>query len=336
MRNNQVFTISVNSVRDEDEERRVDETSSKIKIIDNDASYWNFLHIATIICISVFQLTIVMLIPRHNSIIYPFYWFEVPILLLYTVIIVTVTIMTSIYLFTNHKVLLKIASFLKFYMVYAIFTGILTPTLAYFLWVIVIDKNHPTPFLGLIIFFTSAVTMLIAIFLAIPSDIANDIDFNRQLKFYQKYLFYWFFIHFQKDGLSIIFKKLPTNFQFVIAFIIPILREGNKRILSQFVQSMAGKENERANVWMSISLNIHYAFFITIRLAGAGNITVFSIMAIDFLFHLIFTYDIIKTDRTMIRNITEEDENLDEIIGETPCFPRVIVRKALKFSKKIG
>ena len=119
MRNNRVFIISANSERDEDEERSVDELSTKLKTIENDASYWNLLHIGTIICISVIQLTIIMLIPRHNSIIYPFYWFEIPIATLFSSIIVAFNIMASIYLFTNQKALLKFAIFLKFYLVYA-------------------------------------------------------------------------------------------------------------------------------------------------------------------------------------------------------------------------
>ena len=308
MRNNRVFKISANSERDEDEEGKVDETSTEIKSVENDASYWNLLHIGTIMSISVIPLTVVMLIPRHNSIIYPSYWFELPILALYISIFTAFYLMTIIYLLTNQKEILKIAIFLKLYLVFAILNGF-TYTVAYFLWVIVIGKNHPIPFLGLIAFFAGAFSVFTGIFLAIPSDLVNNIDFNGRLKSSKKYVLYWFFIHLQKDALSIIFEKLPPNFKFVIAFIIPIFREGNKRILSKFVQSMAGKEDERAHVWMSVSVNIHYALFITIRMAGTGNITVFSIMTIDFLFHLIFTYDIIKTYRTLIRQSPDEDEN---------------------------
>ena len=308
MRNNQVFIISVNSERDEDEGRRVDEAFTEIKTMVNVASYWNLLHIGTIISISVIPLTTRMLIPRHNSIIYPSYWFEAPIYQFFTSIIVAVNVMMSIYLFTNQKALLKFACFFKFYFVIATFSAFIY-TLAYFLWVIVIDKNHPTPFLGLCSFFASTISVLPGIYLAIPSDLMKDIDMIEKLKSYQKYFFYWIFIHFQKDVLSIIFNKLPANFQFVIAFIIPIFREGNKRILSRFVQSMAGKEDERAYVWMCISLNIHYALFITIKLAGAGNVAVLSILIIDFLVHLIITYGIIETDRNLIIQNTAEDEN---------------------------
>ena len=49
MTNNQIFIVSVNSEKDDDEERGVDETSTEIKNIVNDASYWNFLHIGTIV-----------------------------------------------------------------------------------------------------------------------------------------------------------------------------------------------------------------------------------------------------------------------------------------------
>ena len=216
--------------------------------------------------------------------------------------------MTIIYLLTKEKALLKIAIFLKLYMVLAIFNGFIL-TLAYFLWSIVLNMNHPTPFLGLISFFASVVSVLIGIFLAIPSDLVNNTDFNGKLKSFLKYILYWYVIHFQKDVLSIIFNKLPTNFQFVIALIIPIFREGNKRILWKFVKSMAGKEHERAKVWITICVNIHYALFITIKMAGSGTITVLSVTTIDFLLHLIFTYDIIKTHRMTIRQSTNEDEN---------------------------
>ena len=311
MRNNQIFIISVNSEKDEDEERGVDETATEIKNTENDASYWNFLHIGTIICISVTQLTLVMLVPRHNSIIYPSYWFEMPILLCFNSITVTVNIIASIFLFTNQKAILKIANFLRFYSLYAI-SNVLIFTLAYFLWIIVFDKNHPTPFLGLIGGLGSLAALSAAIFYSIPSDLLKVIDFKGKLKSYLMYLYYWFFIQLQKDVLSIIFNKLPTNFQFVVAFIIPLARESNKRVLSQFVEAMAGKEDERANVWMCITINIHYALFITIRLAGAENITVFSIMTIDFILHLMFTYDIIKADRKLIRQSPNKDQNENE------------------------
>ena len=307
MRNNKVFIISENPQTNEFEEQNVDETSKEIKTIDNDASYWNIFHVGTIVCISGIQLAVMVLVPRHNSIIYPSYWFEFPLIQCYTSIIATINIMTSIYLFTNQKTLLDIAIFLKFYFG-TVIINIANPIMAYFLWVIIAGKNHPIPFLGLIAFFASIPATLTGIFLAIPSHLLKDIDFNRKLKTYLKYAVYWYFIHFQKDVLSIIFKKLPSNFQFVIAFIIPLLREGNKRFLSKLVRTMAGKEDERANVWMSISLNIHYALFITIKLAGAENITVFSIMIIDFIFHLIYTYRIIRTDKNSIRNGPNKDE----------------------------
>ena len=311
MKNNQVFIFCVNSEKMEDGVQRVNTTSTEIKTIKNDASYWSFLHIVTIICISAIQLPIVMLVPRHNSIIYPSYWFEIPVLQFYICIALTVNIIMSIYLFTNRKELLKITSFLKFYLVNVIF-NIVALTLAYFLWVIVLEKNHPIPFLGLIIFFAGMFAALTGIFLAIPSDLLKDFDFQAKLRIYLKYFFYWYFIQLQKGGLSTLFKKLPSNFQFVIAFIIPLLRQYNKRVLSQFVNAMAGKEDDRANVWMNISLSIHDALFITICLAGAENVTVFSINTIGFIFHLLLTYNIIKADRRLIRQRPNEDEDENE------------------------
>ena len=75
---------------------------------------------------------------------------------------------------------------------------------------------------------------------------------------------------------------------------------------------MVGKEDDRANVWMNISLSIHDALFITICLAGAENVTVFSINTIGFIFHLLLTYNIIKADRRLIRQRSNEHEDENE------------------------
>ena len=63
---------------------------------------------------------------------------------------------------------------------------------------------------------------------------------------------------------------------------------------------------------MFITINIHYALFITIRLPGVENVTVLSIMTIDFILHLMFICDTLNTDRKLIRQSPYKDENENE------------------------
>ena len=68
---------------------------------------------------------------------------------------------------------------------------------------------------------------------------------------------------------------------------------------SDLLEDMNFRKQLKTNVkiyywWMSLALNVHYAFFITIRLADAQVFTVVSIMVIDFLFHLTYAYKIIQ------------------------------------------
>ena len=71
MANNQVSIISVELQTNE--ERRIEGNEGKAKSAEteNDISYWNLLHIVTIVCTTALLLSVQMLIPRHNSIINP-------------------------------------------------------------------------------------------------------------------------------------------------------------------------------------------------------------------------------------------------------------------------
>ena len=202
-------------------------------------------------------------------------------------------LVASIYFFTNQTSLLNIGVFGKIYLWYVIISS-LPPCIIYYFWTIVADLNHPMPFLGAISSFSSTLFQVWGIFFLFPSDLLCDEEFSRKIKEYLKYLYWWCFMNLQRDVLSLIFKMLPTYCQFIIAFIVILLKESNKHILLKLAKEIAGQDNERAKAWMSISLATHYALFITIKLAGAQMFTVLSIVGIDSLVHIAYAYKILQ------------------------------------------
>ena len=70
-----ISVINVQAISPEDEPRGQEISVVNIK----NASYWNALYVLLILGISILTTSIFTLIPRHNSMAYPEYWFEMAI-----------------------------------------------------------------------------------------------------------------------------------------------------------------------------------------------------------------------------------------------------------------
>ena len=293
MRNKKIWVISVEDNRKENGEGEENETTEETYATKNDASYMSFLHVVTVLFTNAIILSPQMLIPRQNQIIYPSYWSETLLVICFQSVVGAYMVIANIYFFTNEKSVLRIYVVVKTYC-WIVISYTIPFCIIYFIWVIIADLNPPMPFVGLIVMVVGLNFTVLGTFFLFPSDPSGDIWFKRKLKTHAKYYYWWIFVYIQREILSLVFKKLPHQVQPIIALMIPVLRNGNQRVFSKMVNEMAGKEDEFANVWISIGLNVHYAFFITIRLADSETFTAISIMAIDFLFHLTYTYKIVQ------------------------------------------
>ena len=104
------MTISIISVESQTNEDRIiekNEVKAEPAVTENGVSVWNLLHVVTIVCTTALLLSPQMLIPRHNSIIYPTYWFKFPILVSFYMMISTTQLVGSIYFFTNQAKLVN-------------------------------------------------------------------------------------------------------------------------------------------------------------------------------------------------------------------------------------
>ena len=60
------------------------------------------------------------------------------------------------------------------------------------------------------------------------------------------------------------------------------------------MKQMVGIENEKANVLLTVTINIAYGLFTAIVLIGARNITMVGMVAVEFLIQLNMTYQVVK------------------------------------------
>ena len=111
-------TISVISVQNSITPKESDgdsetEIEDEPKALSNDVSYWNLLYILVIPVGSISATSIVALIPRHNTIFYPEYWYE-PMILFVSTGCLRFSFLTiaELYVFTKLDGLLSIKVFM--------------------------------------------------------------------------------------------------------------------------------------------------------------------------------------------------------------------------------
>ena len=124
---------------------------------------------------------------------------------------------------------------------------------------------------------------------------------------------WWFFMDIQKDILTIIFENLPVYIEWIFGFVVLSIREMNKKILTSFVEKMAGDNDEQGTVLLGMHVSCHYAFFIAVTLSGSHISTIICMELIVFSMHLKMTFDLINLQReTSIVENAIENQRINE------------------------
>ena len=274
----------------------------------NKVSYWYVLTIIVVLGYSTVFLSPQLLIPRHNIIYYPNIWHKTIFCSLAAIFAVCMRMLLELSVFTKEKSLIEITMIVRWFLcltsIYMILMYFST-----FVWTTYLEFHLPIPFCGLL---TNVLVWLIGdcclwSMVVFPSELKNKDEFRRKINRYLIYDMWWYFINFQRDILSFGFKAISGELQFIFALLIPVVKEMNKRILGRLVMRIVEKEDETANVLVSVRLNIHYALFVAIRMNGAEVRTVFFILMVDFLLQLWMARQIIKIDQKVQSEIEKTD-----------------------------
>ena len=215
--------VKSRNIEDGDENK----TKESNKLLKNTASYWNVLHIFTVIGATALYLSPQMTIPRHNPILYQSYWPVYMIVLATLALSGTIDLVVTVYCFTSQRKVVTSGVFVK-NILWLMVIILLLYCISYLVWVQYFEMNFPMPFLGLFLHFPGFIGQVSGVWFLLPQDLLSQNDFRRQLKICFMYWLWWIFLNIQKDVLSFVFKTLTGFWQSIIAFIIPMLREWNK------------------------------------------------------------------------------------------------------------
>ena len=277
------------------------------RALHNNASYWNLLHVITILGACAFSLSPQLLVPRYNNIYYPEYLHEVLFLYPIPCLVETMSQVLHFVVFTNQKSLVKISFVVKIWLCYFL-PGVGLIYFTHYFWTSVMGYQHPMPFVWIFVFLMAWIIVMCIHWSGkmFPTELRMNQEFRDEIKRYLPYEMWLFFMHIQKEVLSVAFTAISADFQFLFALLIPAAKEMNKIVLSKLMWKMIGREHNMANVLLGVFVNTHYALFVATRMVGAETQTVLSIILVDTLLHLWMTSKIIKSNQTLT---TEAEQN---------------------------
>lgn len=298
MANEKLFVISG---KDNSEEELSNRKNSVARaLVNSKIGYKNGFHLLSILCSCGLALSIFTLIPRHNSILEPSYWYEIIFPAGFMIMFWTVALALDFFVLTEKDVLITAVLFFKNFLA-SLLTWNTVFFMCYMFWTAALEYNHPMPLFGAVCYCITTIISYASLPILMPSKFAEEDGFKAKMKNFILYRMLWFEIPISIGILRHTFNFLQnTSAQCVIALLIPISKRFTSCTFSKMMHRLVGTENERANLALVVTVNLSYGLFAVTSLVGARIETVFCVVVVDILMQLKMTYQIVKLHKQVM------------------------------------
>ena len=270
----------------------------------SNSNYWSMLHVFSILCLSGLAMSILTLIPRHNSILDQSYWFEISIVAAPAYLIRTaITVLDYIVLFEKDS-MITTRIFFKTYFANFL-TWIVGYCAIYMIWTMILEYNHPMPFVDLILYFPLKMASSVSLPLMFLGEFSLENESKKKLKKFIWFQLGWIMAIIIKMIVATTFDKLKnTDAQCVMALLIPFSKKFVGFFLSKLMNRIEGGDNERANISLATHINLSFGVWIAVTFVSGRPATVVCMVAVDAVMQLIMTYQIVKLHKkvTVVEN----------------------------------
>ena len=288
--------------------------------------YLNGLYSILILVLCILFSSTYLLFPLHNSIIFPEYWYET----LFTApsgffLTLTFDAMLVCKFYFKLDCMLSFGTFTKLYLA-PVIPWVTITILSHYIWTDYFGYNHPMPFTLLLGYFTPFIQAF-ALYLLLPQKFSTRENFQKRIRAYTFSRIWVIFIACQYQGFTFLFTVLPLEMQWVVALLLPILREFNYRVVNYIMIESADVEDGSGKITIIIGNNGFHALYVAIQLAQNSTVmTSYCILATDFILNLYSCHKIIQLHRAIASEplmnlvlpnavrVTNKDEQLLKLI----------------------
>lgn len=292
-------------------------------------SYWNALYVLLVLGLSVAPSLTITLIPMRNYFESEPHLYELALdQLRNTLVIVPLLVITVIldcYFCFNLTSVVCIQSFLRL-LVPVTLTNVFLHCLLSQIWNVGLGYNLPVPFIALLWFPISGL-LLLSIWFEFPYKLRKNKIYRRRFIFYITGFELISCIIFQYDALSIMIPMLPTDFQWSLAFVLPLLRASNLWMVDKCMSQTVQCNSKSAKFGLITFIRSLNTIYVAIILANITETTLYSISGMEFLLQFHLCYKIITLHRQTKPDGIDNGERKEKI---KECVVELVVGETIE------
>ena len=264
------------------------------------------------------------LIPVHNVIEYPGYWYELPLQLMIGYLVIWATYGTfACSYFMNIKYIRKLRHVLILWIILASLTIIFFGTL-YLVWEDLLQLRYPVPLMGYIYLLISILGIIVAIIFRFPVSWLKHENFRKRLVWFSIAFFLAQLMYIEYGILTKLFLILPKYYLWIPALLLPFIREINSWLFIKIYSKASDGDPSSVAIVCGHGVCLSHSFFLaytigTLATTTFSYVTIAGDFAINFLICLRIIY--LKKKSQTRENIKMQIELLQVlVINETNEF----------------
>ena len=245
--------------------------------------------IATLLSTCIYTL-----IPYHNIIEHPQYWYEFPLQIQGNMLPIWASnIVLRCYSWMNLSYIKQLRHVFTLWFVVSIVTWGLFCTL-YILWTYFLHYQWPLPFICVVYGYPAIFVLYFTLWHILPYEWRKDDAFKRRLKYFMLATGFYQGIALQYQIIAKLFSIVSEDYQWIVAVILPISREMNGWIISSLAQKACNGDVAAVHITCSHNLCLDHTKFIAYCIGNSATPgTAVVIMATDYAINIYITLKII-------------------------------------------
>ena len=252
-----------------------------------------FLYTLGIIIISFPSTFLYTLVPAHDLIRYPEFWYEI---LFHGTILNTfrsIAFCLPASWFMNIKQMREVRTLVTVCMVSNL-VNTSWIVVSYYFWTHALLFQYPIPFIGYGLYGTETIIHITVLFLRYPKRWRQDDVYKRRMKFFVIIIQYIIILDLANTVVTQILKEYQNQYQPIIGLLFPLNRELILLIFPRFIGKTANGDDTGADIILNYAVSAQHTIFLCHNLGSfTTNITSWVLMSVDFSLNILLCLRIV-------------------------------------------
>ena len=216
------------------------------------------------------SVCVLALIPMHDSILYPRYWYEhillVPVV---TTTLIPIYIILNCSFLMNIKMIVKKKTFVILWLagISALFTVVPSAYIPWFWY----GYSGPFPFGGLIQGYITIICMYVSLYYCFPNKWRAEKNFRKRFTFFIVAISLTNLLTLQFNFIAKCLLLIRKDYQWIIALTLPLFRELNTWILVKLTTKASSGDIESVLITCTHIISTRYSLFIAVTLGSTAT-----------------------------------------------------------------